>query len=677
MKKITFLIFCTMAAFCACTHAPTPSGITLSNLDTTANPRTDFYQFATGGWQKNNPLPAEFARYGTFDKLAQDNVQQVKELIAGLSGSANTADTIAAKIALLYKVGMDSVALNEQGAMPIHALLKEIAGISDQRTLQTVIADLHKKGITPFFSLFAEADFSNSKMDIAWLYQSGLGLGDRDYYLDNDDHTKGIREEYKKMMFKLFHISAYDMVANMNAGLLAEKTLAIETKLAAAQMSRHDQRDPYKMFNKKTTKELYTLSPVFDFAAYFTALGLPDTDSLNVAQPDYIVLVNELLKTEKQEDIKAYLAWNVINMASEYLSDEFINEHFNFYGGVLSGTKELQPRWKRVVNTVNGALGEAVGQLYVATYFPPAAKEKMLHLVKNLQTTLGERIKAATWMEEATKTKALEKLNAFRVKIGYPDKWRDYSGLELQADSYFANVIRSNEFENAYAWSKINKPKDVDEWGMTPQTVNAYYNPTTNEICFPAGILQPPFFFAYADDAVNYGAIGVVIGHEMSHGFDDQGRQYDRDGNLQDWWLPEDAENFKQRAQILSNHFDSIEVAPGVHADGKFTLGENIADNGGVQIAFQALQKALANREVAGEMDGFTPEQRFFIAYAGVWAANITNQEILRRTKEDPHALGKWRVNGTLPHIETFYNAFDVQSGDAMYLAPDKRAVIW
>ncbi|MDR3133908.1 MAG: M13 family metallopeptidase [Prevotellaceae bacterium] len=666
-----------MAAFCACTHAPTPSGITLSNLDTTANPRTDFYQFATGGWQKNNPLPAEFARYGTFDKLAQDNVQQVKELIAGLSGSANTADTIAAKIALLYKVGMDSVALNEQGAMPIHALLKEIAGISDQRTLQTVIADLHKKGITPFFSLFAEADFSNSKMDIAWLYQSGLGLGDRDYYLDNDDHTKGIREEYKKMMFKLFHISAYDMVANMNAGLLAEKTLAIETKLAAAQMSRHDQRDPYKMFNKKTTKELYTLSPVFDFAAYFTALGLPDTDSLNVAQPDYIVLVNELLKTEKQEDIKAYLAWNVINMASEYLSDEFINEHFNFYGGVLSGTKELQPRWKRVVNTVNGALGEAVGQLYVATYFPPAAKEKMLHLVKNLQTTLGERIKAATWMEEATKTKALEKLNAFRVKIGYPDKWRDYSGLELQADSYFANVIRSNEFENAYAWSKINKPKDVDEWGMTPQTVNAYYNPTTNEICFPAGILQPPFFFAYADDAVNYGAIGVVIGHEMSHGFDDQGRQYDRDGNLQDWWLPEDAENFKQRAQILSNHFDSIEVAPGVHADGKFTLGENIADNGGVQIAFQALQKALANREVAGEMDGFTPEQRFFIAYAGVWAANITNQEILRRTKEDPHALGKWRVNGTLPHIETFYNAFDVQSGDAMYLAPDKRAVIW
>lgn len=675
MKKITISIFCTMTALCACTHAPMPSGITLSNLDTAASPRTDFYQYATGGWQKNNPLPAEFARYGTFDKLAQDNVKQVKELITGLP--SNAADTIAGKIALLYRVGMDSVTLNKQGAKPILPLLKSIAGIKDRKTLQAVIAQLHKKGITPFFNLIAEADLSNSKMDIAWIYQSDLGLGDRDYYLDNDAHTKNIRKEYKKLLFKLFHLSSYDKVTGLNAGTLADKTLAIETKLAEAQMSRHDQRDPYKMFNKKTTAELYALSPVFDFAAYFAALGLPGIDSLNVAQPDYIASVNKLLKNENQEDIKAYLAWNVINMAAAYMSDDFINERFNFYGGILSGTKELQPRWKRVVNTVNGALGEAVGQLYVAKYFPPAAKEKMSHLVANLQTTLGERIKAATWMDEATKAKAIDKLNAFHVKIGYPDKWRDYSRLELQADSYFANIIRSNEFENAYAWSKINKPKDKDEWGMTPQTVNAYYNPATNEICFPAGILQPPFFFADADNAVNYGAIGVVIGHEMSHGFDDQGRQYDRDGNLQDWWQPADAENFKQRAQILSNYFDSIEVAPGTHADGKFTLGENIADNGGLQIAFQAMQKAIAGGEIAGEIDGFTSAQRFFIAYAGVWAANITGQEILRRTKEDPHALGKWRVNGTLPHIEAFHKAFDVQPGDAMYLAPDKRAVIW
>ena len=666
-----------MTALCACTHAPMPSGITLSNLDTTANPRTDFYRYATGGWQKNNPLPAEFARYGTFDKLAQDNVQQVKELIAGLSAQSDTTDTIAGKIALLYKVGMDSVALNEQGAAPILPLLRSITEITDRQTLLAVIAQLHKKGITPFFNLFAEADLSNSKMDIAWIYQSNLGLGDRDYYLDNDAHTKNIRKEYQKLLFKLFHLSSYDKMSGLNAGVLADKTLAIETKLAKAQMSRHDQRDPYKMFNKKTAVELYALSPVFDFAAYFAALGLPGIDSLNVAQPAYITSVNELLKNEKQEDIKAFLAWNIINMASEYMSDDFINEHFNFYGAILSGAKELQPRWKRVVNTVNSALGEAVGQLYVAKYFPPAAKEKMSHLVANLQTTLKERILSTTWMNDATKSKAIDKLSAFRVKIGYPDKWRDYSGLKLEADSYFANVIRSNEFENAYAWSKINKPKDLDEWGMTPQTVNAYYNPTTNEICFPAGILQPPFFFAEADNAVNYGAIGVVIGHEMSHGFDDQGRQYDRDGNLQDWWQPADAENFKQRATILSNYFDSIEVAPGTYADGKFTLGENIADNGGLQIAFQAMQKAIAGGEITGKMDGFTPEQRFFIAYAGVWAANITGQEILRRTKEDPHALGKWRVNGTLPHIEAFIHAFDVQPSDAMYLAPDKRAVIW
>ncbi|MDR3351394.1 MAG: M13 family metallopeptidase [Prevotellaceae bacterium] len=666
-----------MAALCACTGAPKPSGITLSNLDTTASPRTDFYRYATGGWQKNNPLPAEFARYGTFDKLAQDNVQQIKELIAELSGQAAAADTVAGKIALLYNVGMDSVTLCSQGALPVRPLLETIAGITTQSDLQAVIAGLHKKGITPFFQLFAEADFSDSKTDIGWLYQSGLGLGDRDYYIDSDSRTKNIREEYKKTMSRLFHLAACDEMTGMDAGQLAEKTLAIETRLAAAQMSRHDQRDPYKMFNKKTTEELYALSPVFDFAAYFSALGLPDMDSLNVAQPAYITLVGTVLKEENLEALKAYLAWNVINMAAEYLSDDFINEHFHFYGAVLSGTKELQPRWKRVVNTVNGALGEAVGQLYVAKYFPPAAKEKMSHLVANLQTTLGERIKSATWMNEATKAKALEKLSAFRVKIGYPDKWRDYSALELKADSYFANIIRSNEFENAYAWSKINKPKDVDEWGMTPQTVNAYYNPTTNEICFPAGILQPPFFFAGADNAVNYGAIGVVIGHEMSHGFDDQGRQYDRYGNLQDWWQPEDAENFKQRAQILSDCFDSIEVAPGVHADGKFTLGENIADNGGLQIAFQAMQKARAEGGIAGEMDGFTPAQRFFIAYAGVWAANITGQEILRRTKEDPHALGKWRVNGTLPHVEAFLEAFDVQPGDAMYLDPDRRAVIW
>jgi putative endopeptidase len=666
-----------MIALCACTNAPESSGIALSNLDPATNPRTDFYQYATGGWQKNNPLPPEFARYGTFDKLAQDNVKQINDLITGLSEQKNAPDSIAGKIATLYTVGMDSLALNAQGAAPVRTLLKDAAAIAGRQALPAAIAELHKKGFSPFFGLFAEADFTNSKMDIAWLYQSGLGLGDRDYYLDNDNTSKKLRTAYKKMVANMFHLSAYDMIAGVNAEQLANKVLALETKLAEAQMSRHDQRDPYKTFNKKTTRELKALSPAFDFDAYFSALGLEGVDSLNVAQPGYITAINKLLKTEKLEDIRAYLAWNIINEASNYLSDNFVNERFNFYGRVLSGTQELQPRWKRVVNTVNNALGEAVGQLYVAKYFPPEAKRNMVKLVENLRVTLGERIQAASWMNDTTKAKAHEKLNTFRVKIGYPDKWRDYTGLDVQPDSYLANILRSNEFENAYTWSKINKPKDVDEWGMWPQTVNAYYNPTTNEICFPAGILQPPFYFPGADNAVNYGAIGVVIGHEMSHGFDDQGRQYDKDGNLQDWWQPADAENFKQRAQVLVNHFDSIEVAPGKYADGKFTLGENIADNGGLQIAFQALQKAKAGGQIAGMMDGFSPEQRFFIAYAGVWAANITDEEILRRTKEDPHALGKWRVNGTLPHLTAFLETFNVQSGDAMYLPPEKRAVIW
>ncbi len=480
------------------------------------------------------------------------------------------------------------------------------------------------------------------------------------------------------MLTNMFRLSNYDVMANSTPEKLAAAVMAVETAMAKGFMNRHDLRDPYKMFNKKEVAALNTLIPEFDFSAYFAALNLPGVDSLNVAQPEYIKTVNAILKTTRPEDIKAYLAWNVIRAAAPYLSDDFVNENFNFYGKALSGRQELQPRWKRVVNTVNGALGEAVGQIYVAKYFPPQSKENMLHLVANLQTALGERIQAATWMDGSTKAKAMDKLNAFRVKIGYPDKWRDYSGLEVKADSYLANIMRSNEFDVAYNLAKINKPTDVTEWFMTPQTVNAYYNPTTNEICFPAGILQPPFYYADADNAVNYGAIGVVIGHEMTHGFDDQGRQYDQQGNLKDWWQPADAENFKNRSQVLVDYFNKIEVAPGVHADGKFTLGENIADNGGVQIAFRAMENALAKGEVnKTAMDNFTAEQRFFLAYARVWAGNIRDEEILSRTKTDPHSLGKWRTNGTLPHIEAFIKAFNVQPGDAMYLPADQQASIW
>ncbi len=662
----------------ACNNkSPKESGIDLSNMDMTVKPSDDFYQYACGGWMTKNPIKPEYARYGSFDQLAEESVKQVNSLVQDLANTQHPAGSIADKISILYNVGMDSVALNQQGVKPLQPLLEKIAALTNKSQIASEITTLQKQGFTPFFGMFAEADFDNSKMTIAWLYQRGLGMGERDYYLDEDDHTKEIRGKYMTLLTNMFRLAGYDQMVNVAPEKLAKTVLALETDLANGFMNRHDLRDPYKTFHKMDVTELTRLAPAFDFKACFNDMGLTELKSLNVAQPEYIKTMSRVLSSAKPEDVKAYLAWTVIRQSASYLSDDVINESFNFYGRVLSGREELQPRWKRTINNINGTLGEAVGQMYVAKYFPPASKEKMINLVKNLQASLHQRIQDAAWMDMATKEKALEKLATFHVKIGYPDKWRDYSALEIKNDSYFANALRSNEFDMNYMLSKIDKPKDIDEWGMTPQTVNAYYDPTTNEICFPAAILQPPFFFANADDAVNYGAIGVVIGHEMTHGFDDQGRQYDKDGNLKDWWQPTDAENFKARAQVLVDYFDNIEVAPNVKADGKYTLGENIADNGGLQISYQAMEMAKTKGEIDGTMDGFTPEQRFFIAYATVWAGNIREQEILRRTKEDPHSLGKWRVDGALPHIEAFIKAFNIQPGDKMYLPVEKQAAIW
>jgi putative endopeptidase len=677
MKKILLLTSSFIMIVSACNHTPKTSGIDVSNLDTTANPSDNFFQYACGGWMAKNPMLAEHARYGSFDKLRDENTKQVNDLIRELAAQPNANGSVAAQIATLYNVGMDSVSLARQGAEPLLPLLEKVAAANTPVQIAEQIIALHKQAIYPFFALFAEADFSNSKMDIAWLFQSGLGMNERDYYLDHDDHTKTIRAKYATLLANLFRLSTYDQLAGASSEQLAQSVLALETRLAEAFMNRHDLRDPHKMFNKKELDEVIALSPGFDFRAYFDAMGLSELRSLNVGQPDYLAAFSTILATTALDDVKAYLAWTIIREGAPYLSDEFVNESFEFYGRTMSGSQELRPRWKRVVDNVNGALGEAVGQLYVASYFPPAAKERMVKLVKNLQETLGERIQAATWMDSLTKEKALAKLGTFHIKIGYPDKWRDYSSLEIKADSYFANILRSNAFEVAYMLRKIDKPKDIDEWGMTPQTVNAYYNPTTNEICFPAAILQPPFFMADADNAANYGAIGVVIGHEMTHGFDDQGRQYDKDGNLQDWWQPADAENFDKRAQVLVDYFNKIEVLPGTYADGKYTLGENIADNGGLQIAFQAMTKAKAAGEIIDYIEPFTAEQRFFIAYATVWAGHVREQEILRLTKQDVHSLGRWRVNGTLPHIAAFIKAFDIRPGDKMYLDEQEQAAIW
>ena len=682
MKK-TLIAVMALGLFAACNNgskAPElTSGIDKSNLDTTANPADNFYQYACGGWMEKNPLTDEYSRYGSFDKLAEDNREQLKSLIEEIATNKHEANSIPDKIATLYNMGMDSTTLNNQGAQPIEGMLKNIAALATTDDLQKEMTNLHINGINPFFGLFAEADYSDSKMTIAWLWQTGIAMGDRDYYLKDDDHNKELRAKYTEMIANMFTLSGYDKMANKSAEELAQMVMYVETRLAKASYDKEALRDPYKTFHKMTVEETDALAKDMKFAEYFKAIGLPEMKSLNVGQPEYITEANEILKGDV-EKVKAYFAWNVINTAAGYLSDDFVKESFKFYGTALSGKEEMRPRWKRVTGTVDGALGEAVGQMYVEKYFPKEAKDRMLTLVDNLKTAFGERIQAAVWMNDTTKQKALEKLGTILVKVGYPDKWRDYSGLEIKGDSYFANILRSNQFDIAYMINKIDKPTDKTEWLMTPQTVNAYYNPTTNEICFPAGILQPPFFDMNADDAVNYGAIGVVIGHEMTHGFDDQGRQYDKDGNLKDWWTAGDAENFTNNAQVLVDWFNAIKVSdnPETYANGKFTLGENIADNGGLQISYQAMQNAIAKGQVNGEvMDGFSAAQRFFIAYAGVWAGNIREQEILRLTAIDPHSLGRLRVNATLPHIAAFIQAFDVKEGDSMYLAPEKQVVLW
>lgn len=654
------------------------SGIDLNNLDTTASPVDDFYQYACGGWVKNNPLDAEHSRYGAFDILADTNREQMRSLIDGIVAQQNEKGSIADKIATLYTVGMDSVRLQEQGAEPIQALLNEINSIKTREDLTKELIALHRQGIDPFFGLFSEADFTNSKMQIGWIYQAGIGMGEREYYLSAANKDK--QQKYVELMTKEFGLAGYDKMSSFGADVLAKMVYSLETRIAKAQYDKLKNRNPYATFHKMNVADAEKLAPAIGFKAYFDAMGIENMDTFNMAQPEYIKEVSNILAKENIETIKAYYAWNVINTAASYLSDDFVEANFDFFGRTMSGMEQNRPRWKRVTGTLNGTMSEALGQLYVEKYFPAEAKDRMIALIDNLKDAFEQRINDADWMNAATKEKAIEKLHAIYVKVGYPDKWRDYSKLDIQNDSYFANILRSNVFDVEYMLSKINKPTDRDEWGMPPQMVNAYYNPTTNEICFPAAILQPPFFNMNADDAVNYGAIGVVIGHEMSHGFDDQGRQYDKDGNLNDWWLPEDAQNFQARAEKLAAYFDKIPVLdePLTMANGQLTLGENIADNGGLHISYVALKAAMEKGQVNKEpMDGFTPEQRFFLAYAAVWANNIRNEEIIRLTNEDVHSLGRLRVNATLKHVTEFVEAFGVKEGDGMWLAPEERVTLW
>lgn len=650
------------------------AAINPANMDTTVAAGTDFYEYACGGWIKNNPLKPEYARFGTFDQLLENNQEQLRVLIEELSATPHEAGSVAGKIGALYAMGLDSTKLNADGVAPVKEELAAINALATKSDVSKMVATLHKEGMAPFFALFVGADEKNSAMNIVQLYQAGIGMGDRDYYLLEDEGSAKMRDAYRAYINKLFTLAGS---SPEQADAAVDAVMKIEKAIAEISYGREDLRDSQKNYNKLAYEDFKQIESPLDWDVYFESMGLAGLKELDAKQINFYKDMSEALRNTTVDEQKYYLAFNLLSAAAPYLSDDFVDADFEFYGKVMSGKQEQQPRWKRSLNTVNGALGEAVGEMYVEKYFPASSKEKMLTLVENLQTALSERINGLEWMSDTTKAKAQEKLAAFTVKIGYPDKWRDYSGLEIKDDSYWANVRRSNIFDMAYQLADVDKPVDKSRWHMNPQTVNAYYNPTTNEICFPAAILQPPFFNPDADDAVNYGAIGVVIGHEMTHGFDDQGRNYDKDGNLIDWWTAEDAVRFTERADKLVDQYDQIIVIDTLHANGRFTLGENIADHGGLLVAHQAYLNSLKGKETPAPIDGFTNEQRFFLGYATLWGQNIRPEEIRRRTKIDPHSLGKWRVNAALRNIAPFYAAFDIKEGDPMFMAPVDRVVIW
>ena len=650
------------------------SGIDIANMDTTMAPGTDFYQYACGGWIKSHPIPNEYARYGSFEALNELSIEQVKTLFNELAEQQHEEGSVGQKIGTLYNVVMDSTKQNAEGIEPLKADLTRVASIENREEIQDVLFDMHLKGMGNMFSFYVGADSKDSKNNIVCIGQGGLSLGQREYYIDTDEITTEIREKFKAHLVKMFTLFGN---TEADAKRKMQDVMEVETRLAKKFKSATEMRDPESNYKKMTFEEVKALCPDIQWDKFFTMMGIKDLKYLDFGHHEQLKEINDVLAIVPVEQLKSLLEWKTISSASNYLSDEVRDAQFEFFGKIISGRQEQQPRWKRAISIVNGSLGEAVGEMYVKKYFPAEAKERMINLVKNLQVALGERIMAQDWMSDSTKVAAIEKLNTFYVKVGYPDKWKDYSSLVIADDSYLANVRRISEWEMRDMVAKnYNKPVDRDEWFITPQTVNAYYNPTTNEICFPAAILQPPFFDMQADDAFNYGGIGVVIGHEMTHGFDDSGRCYDKDGNLRDWWSKGDAERFTARAQVMDNFFANIEILPGLMANGKLTLGENLADHGGLMVAYQALKNATANAPLS-DKDGFTPEQRFFLAYANLWAGNIREAEMHRLTKSDPHSLGKWRVNGALPHIDAWYEAFGITEQDSMFVPKAERVTIW
>ncbi|MBQ9254675.1 MAG: M13 family metallopeptidase [Bacteroidales bacterium] len=677
MTKLLPIMFFACMGITAMGQGNLSSGIKPENLDQTVKPAEDFYEFACGGWIKNNPLPAAYSRFGSFDQLAKDNSERINTILNDLMKKNYKQGATERKLADLYKMAMDSTTRNSQGVAPVMPTIKELEACKTNADLFAWQLKYAPMGMQEFMYMGFNADEKDSKNNILNIYQGGLTLGQKEYYLDNDANTKEIREAYKKhivRMFKLFGFKEKDAKKKM------QNIMNVETAIAKVSLSRTELRDVEANYNKMSLKDFEAKYPNVQLRKIMNAMGVKDAyiQQMVVGQPSFVAGMNEILSKIKPEEYKAYLEWDVITSAASYLSDEIAEANFDFFGKTLSGSKEMQPRWRRATSQVERQMGEALGKMYTEKYFPQSSKERMEKLVKNLQIALAERIKAQDWMTPETKIAALEKLLTFYVKIGYPDKWTDMSALNIDANkSYYENIMECNRFWTKHELdNKAGKPVDIDEWQMFPQTVNAYYNPTTNEICFPAGILQYPFFDPTADDAFNYGAIGVVIGHEMTHGFDDQGSHYDKDGNMTDWWVASDVENFKEKGKQYATFFSKIKVLPDLNANGQLTLGENLADHGGLQVAWYAYKNATKGKTLP-KIDGFTADQRFFLAYAGVWASNITEQAIRQQTKSDPHSLGRWRVNGALPHIDMWYDAFNVKPTDKMYIAPAERLKLW
>ena len=677
IKKVMMMMMVSSMSLTTMAQAPMKSGIDLTDLNQNVKPGDDFYDYACGGWMKKNPLPAAYSRYGSFDRLAEDNNKRINGILKELQENSYPNGSVEQKLSDLYKLAMDSARREQEGLAPAMGMIQKMEAAKTVQQLFAIQLEMMPYGDSEFFGAYMGADEKNASQNILNINQGGLTLGQKDYYLETDEATTKIREAYKKHIVRMFQLFGFKKGA---AEKKMKNIFKVELALAKVSKSRTELRDPIANYNRMTLKEFDSKYPHFQLEKQMNAKGIASQyiQELVVGQPDFMAGADQIFAKITPAEYRDYMEWGIVTSAAGLLNNEVRAANFDFFGKVMSGRKEDHPLWRRATSQVQGVMGEALGKIYVSKYFPASSKERMKTLVENLRIALGERIAAQDWMDDSTKVNALLKLNTFYVKIGYPDRWTDMSDLKIDAKkSYYENMQNCYRF-----WTKWNidhtagKPVDRDDWYMTPQTVNAYYNPTTNEICFPAGILQVPFFDPTADDAFNYGAIGVVIGHEMTHGFDDQGRQYDKDGNMHDWWTASDGKNFTERTDKYADFFSAIKVLPDLNGNGRLTLGENLADHGGLQVAWYAYKNATKNVKLP-VVDGLTADQRFFLAYAGVWAGNITEAEIRNRTKSDPHSLGCWRVNGALPHIDMWYEAFGVKEGDIMFIPKEKRLSLW